>query len=156
MELPFHKWFQAAEIDAKTVEHMLAATSDLLAVDRIARELISARTRIRILDAREASVHARIMSLESALSTIQTHELAAHRSKLIEKILQRYKSDKRDFLNRREEWQARLNKTMSPMTELSNMGDQQFLQTNPREIRVLRAGVDSVQTLQKQGRSKPS
>jgi hypothetical protein len=98
MELLFHKWFQAAEIDAKTVEHMLAATSDHSAVDRIARELISARTRIRIFDARVASVHAQITSLESALSTEETHELIAHRPKLMGKILQRYKSDKREFL----------------------------------------------------------
>jgi integrase len=35
MELLFHKWFQAAEIDAKTVEHMLAATPDQPVIDRV-------------------------------------------------------------------------------------------------------------------------
>jgi len=44
MELLFHKWFQAAEIDAKTIEHMLAAGTKSPTVERGARDLISARS----------------------------------------------------------------------------------------------------------------
>jgi len=121
MELLFHKWFQAAEIDAKTVEHMLAATPDHPVIDRVATELISARALVRIFDARTASVHAKILALERALSTAQVHELAAHRPKLMEQILKRLNSEKRDFQSRREEWQARLNAALSRLPELRNI-----------------------------------
>jgi hypothetical protein len=124
MELLFHKWFQAAEIDAKTMEHMLAATSDHPGIERAATELISARTRVRIFDARTASVHAKILALEQALSTTQVHELAAHRPKLMEQILERLDSDKSNLQNRREEWQARLNAALSRLPELRHISDQ--------------------------------
>jgi hypothetical protein len=123
MELLFHKWFQAAEIDAKTMEHMLAATPDNPVIDSVATELISTRTRVRIFDARTASAHAKILALERALSTAQVHELAAHRPKLMAQILERLNSDKSDFQSRREEWQARLNAALSRLPELRNIPD---------------------------------
>lgn len=124
MELLFHKWFQAAEIDAKTVEHMLAATPDHPAIDRVATELVSARTRVRIFDARTASVHEQILAMERALSAAQMHELAAHRPKLMKQILERLDSDKSNFQSRREEWQARLNAALSRLPKLRNISDQ--------------------------------
>jgi len=106
------------------MEHMLAATSDHLGIERVATELISARTRVRIFDARTASVHAKILALERALSTTQVHELAAHRPKLMEQILERLDSDKSSFQSRREEWQARLNAALSRLPELRHISDQ--------------------------------
>ena len=79
---------------------------------------------MRIFDARTASVHAKILALERALSAAQMHELAAHRPKLMEQILDRLNSDKSDFQSRREEWQARLNAVLSRLSELRNISDQ--------------------------------
>jgi uncharacterized protein (DUF4415 family) len=123
---------------------MLASTSDLPAIDRVATELIAARTRVKIFDARTASVRAKILALEGALSTAQVHGLAAHRPKLMEKILERLDSDQTNFQNRREEWQARLNAALSHLPELRNMADQRAMaqDAKPRSESKSRSNAD--------------
>jgi hypothetical protein len=62
------KWEQAAESDARTVQYMLDAAPERSAVNRAAWDVITAKTRVRTLEAEMASIEARSKMAESSLT----------------------------------------------------------------------------------------
>jgi hypothetical protein len=88
---------------------MLAAVPSNPDVDTAATQVVHARIQLRIVEARLASVKARIASCERALSATQLGPPDAYRIKSLEQHLQGLSSDKEQFEAKRGDWQLRLN-----------------------------------------------
>src|SRR6476646_7645507 len=78
MELLYGKWQRAAEIDAKTVEYLFAAASERTAGEKVATDIVHARTRVRYFEARIASSESRLTACASALSVAQLRQADPH------------------------------------------------------------------------------
>jgi hypothetical protein len=105
MDRLYAKWAKLAEIDAKGLEHLLAAAPNGPDVDTVATELVHARVQLRIVEARLASIEARITSCERALSATHLRQPDNYRIKSLEQRLEGLKADKKQFELRRDDWQ---------------------------------------------------
>ena len=63
-----HSWNQTAELDARTVQYMLLEAPESTAAKIAAREVITARAKVRTLEAIIACIEARIAMAEQALN----------------------------------------------------------------------------------------
>jgi hypothetical protein len=118
MELLFGKWRRAAEIDAKSLEYMLAAAPNNPTVNDAARELVHARTQLRIFEAKVATIDTKIAGWERALSATQLRETNAYRTKTIEQYLERLNADKKELGSRRHYWHLSLNAALRRSAEV--------------------------------------
>jgi hypothetical protein len=117
MELLFGKWQRAAEIDAKSIEYMLAAAPDRAALNSVGGELVHARTQLRIFDAKIATIDMRIAGWERALSATRLRETDAYRIKTIEQRLTRCNADKKELETRQHHWQVSVNAALGRSAE---------------------------------------
>ena len=108
MDRLYAKWERLAEIDAKGLEHMLAASPNDPAVDSPATQVVHARAQLRIVETRLKSIEARITSCARALSATQAREPDPYRLKNLEHHLAGLNSDKTLFESRRDDWQLKL------------------------------------------------
>lgn len=115
-ELLLGEWQRIAEIDGKTLEYMLAGAPSNPVACEIATQIVHARTQLRILDTRIASLKARIRMSELALSAMQTRPPDAYRMKSIEQMHGRLIAEKGQCENRRDQWQGKLDAAMSRST----------------------------------------
>jgi hypothetical protein len=76
MELLFGKWQRTAEID-ESIEYMLAAGPDKVALNTIGGELVHAWTPLRIVDAKTAVISMKIAGWERAISATSLRETDA-------------------------------------------------------------------------------
>jgi hypothetical protein len=118
MDRLYARWERLAEIDAKGLEYMLAAAPNSPAVDSIATEVVHARTQLRVVEARIASIEARIDSCERAFSATQLRQPDNYRIKSLEQRLEGLKADKKQFEARRDEWQRSLDTALRRSAEL--------------------------------------
>jgi hypothetical protein len=102
MELLFGKWQRFAEIDAKTLEHIVGANG--LLGEAAALPIVQARARIRLMEARIASLEKRIPAAERALSATRANTANPHRTSLIEQNLAGLKADKAVFQQTCADW----------------------------------------------------
>jgi predicted DNA-binding protein (UPF0251 family) len=105
MDRLYAKWEKLAEIDAKGLEHLLAAAPNSPDVDTVATEVVHARIQLRIVEARLASIEALIVSCGRALSATQLRQPDNYRIKSLEQRLEGLKADKKQFELRRDDWQ---------------------------------------------------
>lgn len=129
MELLFGKWTRAAEIDAKSLEYMFSATPKNPALASVASQLINARTQLRLLESRIATVEAKIGASERALSAALSQQTNTYRIKSIEQQLESQKAEKERFERERDHWQANVEISLARSTELrqQDVPDQQPL-----------------------------
>ena len=148
-ELLLGEWQRIAEIDGKTLEYMLAGTPSNPVACEIATQIVHARTQLRILDTKIASLKARIRMSELALSAMQTRPPDAYRMTSIEQMHERLVAEKDQCENRRDRWQGKLDAAMSRSTEVkvesssksASQNDGQSAITPPSEIA---AGVSKI------------
>jgi len=112
------EWQRTAEIDAKTLEYLLAGAPNNAIARGIAIQIVHARTQLRMLDTKIASLQARITMSEQALSATQIRPPDAYRVKAIEQSHGRLIADKELCENRRDQWQVKLDASMNRSTEL--------------------------------------
>lgn len=108
MVLLLHKWEKESESDARTVQYMLDAAPERSAVNRAAWEVITAKTRIRTLEAGIASIEARSKMAESALNGMLMAETPAYRRANVEQNLSRLKEQRKELRSSLDDWQVRL------------------------------------------------
>lgn len=108
MILLLHKWEQASESDARTVQYMLESGPGGLAITRAAWEVITAKARIRTLEAGIASIEARIKMAESALNGMSMSETPPYRKASVEQSLSRLKDERKELRSGLDDWQVRL------------------------------------------------
>jgi hypothetical protein len=108
MERLYAKWQRLAEIDAKTLEHMLAIAQNGLDIDIVGTQVVHARTQLRIAETRITSLEALMTICEKALSATQMREPDNYRIKNLEQRLENLKTDKKRFEIRRDSWQRSL------------------------------------------------
>lgn len=140
MDRLYAKWGRLAEIDAKSLEHLLAAAPNSPDIDIVATHLVHSRAQIRIVEARLASIEARITSCERALSATQLRQPDNYRIKSLEQRLETLKADKKQFELRRDDWQRSQDTALSRSAELrgqniSNLlseGDAQWVDNESR------------------------
>jgi len=118
MDRLYAKWTKLAEIDAKGLEHLLAAAPNSPEVDTVATAVVHARVQLRIVEARLASLEARIASSELALTTTQLRQADKYRIKNLEKSLEALKADKKQFELRRDDWQHSRDTALTRSAEL--------------------------------------
>jgi len=117
MELMFGKWQRLAEIDAKTLEHIVGANG--LLGEAAAVPIIQARARIRLMEARIASLEKRIPAAERALSATRTVAPNPYRTSLIEQNLAGLKADKAVFQQTCADWEVRLKSALAEAANLN-------------------------------------
>jgi hypothetical protein len=105
MEMLYSKWQQAGEMDAKSLEYMLAAAPNNPAVDNVAWEIVLARTRQRKCETRLLSLAAKVTAAEQALSGTQVRPPDPYRIKNIEQYLGRLNREKQEFERRLDQAQ---------------------------------------------------
>lgn len=137
MEQLFGKWQRAAEIEAKSLEYMLGAAPNNPAVNNVARELVYARTQLRIVEAGIATLETKIAGFAGALSATKLREKDAYRVRTIEQYLERFNADKKNLESRRDHWQLNLKTTLNRSAEIRkhDISDQRLLPANHVEIR---------------------
>jgi hypothetical protein len=108
MVLLLHKWEKESEFDARTVQYMLEAGPGGSAVKRAAWDVITAKARIRTLEAGIASTEARSKMAESALNGMLTAETPAYRRANVEQNLSMLKEQRKELRSGLDEWQVRL------------------------------------------------
>jgi chromosome segregation ATPase len=118
MDRLYARWAKLAEIDAKGLEHLLAAAPNSPDVDTVATEVVHARVQLRIVEARLASIEARIASCELALSATQLRQPDNYRIKSLEQRLEGLKADKKQFELRRDDWQRSQDTALRRSAEL--------------------------------------
>lgn len=118
MDRLYGKWEKLAEIDAKGLEHLLAAAANKRDVDTAATEVVHARIQVRIVEARLASIQALIESCEGALSATQLRQPDNYRIKSLEQRLEGLKADKKQFEQRRDDWQRSQDTALRRSAEL--------------------------------------
>jgi chromosome segregation ATPase len=93
-----HNWNQAAEFDAKTIQYMLLNATESTAAKIAAREVISARARIRTLEAMITSIEARIAMAEQALNgMLTTANTRSYQKRNVKQSLARLKEQRREL-----------------------------------------------------------
>ena len=118
MDRLYAKWEGLAEIDAKGLEHMLAAAPNNPDVDIAATQVVNARIQLRIVEGRLASLEARIAMSQRALSATEVRERDAYRIKSLEQRLEDLKTDKKQFEAKQDEWQRSLDIALRRSAEL--------------------------------------
>jgi hypothetical protein len=108
MQMLAHRWNQAAELDAKTVQYMLLAAPNSSAIRIAAREVITARARTRTLEARIASVEARILMAERALNGMLMASTPPYLKSSVEQSLSRLKDERKELRSSLDQWEVRL------------------------------------------------
>lgn len=108
MVLLLHKWEKESEFDARTVQYMLEAAPEGWAVKRAAWDVITAKARIRTLEAGIASIEARSKMAESALNGMLTAETPAYRRANVEQNLAMLREQRKELRSSLDEWQVRL------------------------------------------------
>jgi hypothetical protein len=108
MVLLLHKWEKESEFDARTVQYMLEAAPDGSAVKRAAWDVITAKARIRTLEAGIASIEARSKMAESALNGMLTAERPAYQRANVEQNLSILKEQRKELRSSLDDWQVRL------------------------------------------------
>jgi hypothetical protein len=108
MILLLHKWEQASESDARTVQYMLESAPDRPAIKRAAWDVITAKARIRTLEAGIASIEARVEMAERALNGMLMAQAPAYQKASIEQSLSRLKDGRKELRSSLDDWQVRL------------------------------------------------
>ena len=124
MILLLHKWEQVSESDARTIQYMLESAREGSAITRAAWEVITAKARIRTLDAGIASIEARIKMAESALNGMLTAESPAYRRANVEQNLSRLEEQRKELRSSLDDWQVRLKAALRDVEgiEAANVG----------------------------------
>jgi hypothetical protein len=118
MDRLYAKWERLAEIDAKGLEYMSAAAPNSRDVDTAATQVVHARIQLRIVEARLASIEARITMSQRALSATELRERDAYRIKTLEQRLEGLMADKKQFEVKLHEWQRSLDTALRQSAEL--------------------------------------
>jgi chromosome segregation ATPase len=118
MDQLYAKWVRQAEIDAKGLEHMLAAAPNNPDIDAVAAQVVHARNQIRIIEARIVCLKARTEACERALNATQLRPPDAYRIKSLEQRLEGLKADKKRLESGRDEWQRTHDTALSRSAEL--------------------------------------
>jgi hypothetical protein len=103
-----HKWSQAAELDARTVQYMLESNPESSRIRIAAWEVITGRARTRTLDAAIASIEARIKMAESSLNGMLMAKTPAYRRANVEQSVSRLKEERKELRSNLDDWQVRL------------------------------------------------
>jgi len=103
-----HNWNQTAELDARTVQYMLLEAPESIARKIAAREVITARARVRTLEATIASIEARIAMAEQALNGMLTANTPQYRKRNVKQSLARLKEQRKELRSTLDEWQLRM------------------------------------------------
>jgi hypothetical protein len=107
MKRLYSKWQGQAEIDAKGLEHMLAANPDQPDIYKVAAQIIHARNQCRIAQARIMSIEMLIEYCQRALSAAQLRPPDNYRISSLTQRLESLRADKQHFEANREEWNLR-------------------------------------------------
>ena len=118
MERLYAKWQRLAEIDAKTLEHMLVVAQNGPDTDIVGTQVVHARTQLRIAETRITSLEALMTFCERALSATQMREPDHYRIKSLEQRLENLKTDKKRFEIRRDGWQRSLDTALRRSAKL--------------------------------------
>lgn len=118
MERLHAKWQRLAEIDAKTLEHMLATAHGNPDIDVVGTQIVHARTQLRIAETRIASLESLMGFCEKALSATQMREPNQYRIKNLEQRLENLKTEKKRFEIRRDGWQRSLDTALRRSAKL--------------------------------------
>jgi hypothetical protein len=103
-----HNWNQIAEFDARTVQYMLLETPENTATKIAAREIITARTKIRTLEAMIASIEARIAMAEQALNGMLMANRPPYQKRNVKQSLSRLKEQRKELRSTLDQWQFRM------------------------------------------------
>ena len=103
-----HNWNQTAEFDAKTVQYMLLEAPENTATKIAAREIITARARVRTLEAMIASIEARIAMAEQALNGMLMANTPPYRKSSVKQSLSRLKTERTGLRSSLDQWQNRM------------------------------------------------
>jgi hypothetical protein len=118
MDRLYARWVKLAEIDAKGLEYILAAAPNSPDADTAATQVVHARIQLRIVEARLASIEARITMCGRALSATQLRQPDDYRIKSLEQHLDGLKADKKQFEARQDEWQRSLDTALRRSAEI--------------------------------------
>jgi hypothetical protein len=118
MDRLYAKWERQAEVDAKGLEYMLSAGPNNHDVNVVAMQVVHARSQLRIVETRLASIKARIALCELALSATHLQPADAYRIKSLEQHLEGLHADKKQFELRRDDWQRSQDTALSRSAEL--------------------------------------
>jgi hypothetical protein len=103
-----HNWNQTAEFDARTVQYMLLETPESTATKIAARKVITARARVRTLEAMIASIQARISMAEQALNGMLMANTPSYRKSSVKQSLSRLKTERTELRSSLNQWQYRM------------------------------------------------
>lgn len=103
-----HNWNQRAEFDARTVQYMLLEAPESTARKIAAREVITARARVRTLEAMIASIEARIAMAEQALNGMLTASTPQYRKRNVKQSLAKLREQRKELRSTLDEWQLRM------------------------------------------------
>jgi hypothetical protein len=107
-----HNWNQTAELDARTVQYMLLEAPESTARKIAAREVITARARVRTLEATIASIEARIAMAEQALNGMLTASTPQYRKRNVKQSLANLREQRKELRSTLDEWQLRMQTTL--------------------------------------------
>jgi hypothetical protein len=112
-------WEKLAEIDAKSLEHLIATATNHPDLDSVATQVVNARSQMRIAETRQASIEAQITTCERAVSaTLLRQPSDDYRTNLLEQRLEALKANKKQFEGRRDEWHRNLDVALRRSAEL--------------------------------------
>jgi hypothetical protein len=103
-----HNWNQRAEFDARTVQYMLLKAPESTARKVAAREVITARARVRTLEAMIASIEARIAMAEQALNGMLTASTPQYRKRNVKQSWAKLREQRKELRSTLDEWQLRM------------------------------------------------
>jgi hypothetical protein len=103
-----HNWNQTAEFDARTVQYMLFEAPESTGTKIAAREVISARARVRTLEAMIASIEARIAMAEQALNGMLTANTPPYGRRSVKQSLTRLREQRKELRTTLDHWQFRM------------------------------------------------
>ncbi len=108
MQMLSHKWSQAAEVDAMTVQYMMDSHTDCPRIRAAAREAIAARAKTRTLEAMIACFDARIKMAEHALNGMVMTNTAPYRKSNVEQNLSRLRDERKELRSSLDTWELRV------------------------------------------------
>jgi hypothetical protein len=134
-----NKWEQTCEFDARTVQYMLESAREGSAIKRAAWEVVTARARIRTLEAAVASLEARIEMAERALNGMLIPETPAYRKASVEQSLSRLKDQRKELRASLDDWLVRLKAALRDAEEIetSAIGISSAAAPDAKESRVV-------------------
>jgi hypothetical protein len=103
-----HNWNQRAEFDAMTVQYMLLEAPENTATKIAARKVITARARIRTLEAMIAGIEERIAMAEQALNGMLMANTPPYRKSSVKQSLSRLKTERTELRSSLNQWQHRM------------------------------------------------